>query len=128
MVVIPSVPGRKYYEERNKKDVASSGDWNQSVDSMNKKLDSINEGSNSINNGLDSMNKGLDSMNKGLDSVNEKLDSLNEDLDTLKENTNSIHENFVEMLNALDGISNYAPKNETDFKESEESKEEPKTR
>ena len=36
MVVIPSVPGRKYYEERNKKDVASSGDWNQSVDSMKK--------------------------------------------------------------------------------------------
>ena len=61
MVVIPSVPGRKYYEERNKKDVASSGDWNQSVDSMN---------------------KNLDSMNKGLDSVNEKLDSLNEDLDS----------------------------------------------
>ena len=109
MVVIPSVPGRKYYEERNKKDVASSGDWNQSVDSMNKKLDSINEGSDSINNGLDSMNKGLD-------SVNEKLDSLNEDLDS-----------FLNTLREINSHSNYA-QNGTDFKESEESKEEPKTR
>lgn len=109
MVVIPSVPGRKYYEERNKKDVASSGDWNQSVDSMNKKLDSINEGSDSINNGLDSMNKGLD-------SVNEKLDSLNEDLDS-----------FLNTLREINSHSNYA-QNGTDFRESEESKEEPKTR
>lgn len=119
MVVIPSIPGRKNYEERNKKDVASSGYWNQSVDSMNKNLDSIIEGSDSINESLDSMNEGLDSMNEGLDSVNEGLDSVNKSLDSLNEELDS----FLNVLREINSHSNLDSKNVTDFKESEESKE-----